>query len=78
MQSWSVPGVPALPAHPDTLRVHDTATGMLRRPGNPQGSASLYVCGITPYDATHLGHANTYVAVARSRSGSSTSVTFCV
>jgi L-cysteine:1D-myo-inositol 2-amino-2-deoxy-alpha-D-glucopyranoside ligase len=22
----------------------------------------LYVCGITPYDATHLGHANTYVA----------------
>jgi L-cysteine:1D-myo-inositol 2-amino-2-deoxy-alpha-D-glucopyranoside ligase len=24
--------------------------------------ASLYVCGITPYDATHLGHANTYLA----------------
>jgi L-cysteine:1D-myo-inositol 2-amino-2-deoxy-alpha-D-glucopyranoside ligase len=22
----------------------------------------LYVCGITPYDATHLGHASTYVA----------------
>ena len=22
----------------------------------------MYVCGITPYDATHLGHANTYVA----------------
>jgi L-cysteine:1D-myo-inositol 2-amino-2-deoxy-alpha-D-glucopyranoside ligase len=21
----------------------------------------LYVCGITPYDATHLGHAATYV-----------------
>src|SRR5690625_6696795 len=21
----------------------------------------MYVCGITPYDATHLGHANTYV-----------------
>lgn len=62
MQSWSVPGVPTLPAHPDTLRVHDTATGTLRRPGNPEGSASLYVCGITPYDATHLGHANTYVA----------------
>ncbi|MGI4895769.1 MAG: cysteine--1-D-myo-inosityl 2-amino-2-deoxy-alpha-D-glucopyranoside ligase, partial [Janthinobacterium lividum] len=26
------------------------------------GTATLYVCGITPYDATHLGHANTYVA----------------
>jgi L-cysteine:1D-myo-inositol 2-amino-2-deoxy-alpha-D-glucopyranoside ligase len=22
----------------------------------------IYVCGITPYDATHLGHANTYLA----------------
>ena len=25
-------------------------------------TARLYVCGITPYDATHLGHAATYVA----------------
>jgi len=24
--------------------------------------ARLYVCGVTPYDATHLGHAATYVA----------------
>ena len=24
--------------------------------------ATVYVCGITPYDATHLGHAATYVA----------------
>ena len=22
----------------------------------------MYVCGITPYDATHMGHANTYIA----------------
>ena len=28
----------------------------------PRSDASLYVCGITPYDATHLGHANTYLA----------------
>jgi len=28
----------------------------------PAGPARLYVCGITPYDATHLGHAATYVA----------------
>ena len=26
------------------------------------GAISLYVCGITPYDTTHLGHAFTYVA----------------
>ncbi len=33
--------------------------------GEPQGTgaiANLYVCGITPYDATHLGHAATYLA----------------
>ncbi len=30
--------------------------------GPPEGTARLYVCGITPYDATHIGHANTYVA----------------
>jgi L-cysteine:1D-myo-inositol 2-amino-2-deoxy-alpha-D-glucopyranoside ligase len=28
----------------------------------PTGPARLYVCGITPYDATHMGHAATYVA----------------
>ncbi len=27
----------------------------------PEGAARLYVCGITPYDATHIGHAATYV-----------------
>ena len=26
------------------------------------GRARMYVCGITPYDATHIGHAATYVA----------------
>jgi L-cysteine:1D-myo-inositol 2-amino-2-deoxy-alpha-D-glucopyranoside ligase len=28
----------------------------------PDRAATLYACGITPYDATHLGHAATYVA----------------
>jgi L-cysteine:1D-myo-inositol 2-amino-2-deoxy-alpha-D-glucopyranoside ligase len=33
-------------------------------PVGPQsGEARLYACGITPYDATHLGHAFTYVAI---------------
>ena len=32
------------------------------REATPSGAATLYVCGITPYDATHLGHANTYLA----------------
>ncbi len=29
--------------------------------GSADGTARLYVCGITPYDATHMGHAATYV-----------------
>ena len=28
----------------------------------PDQAARMYVCGITPYDATHLGHAATYLA----------------
>ena len=30
-------------------------------PSDANGSFDLYVCGITPYDATHLGHAATYL-----------------
>ena len=28
---------------------------------DPQSNVRMYVCGITPYDATHLGHAATYL-----------------
>ncbi|MEU3195096.1 cysteine--1-D-myo-inosityl 2-amino-2-deoxy-alpha-D-glucopyranoside ligase [Streptomyces sp. NPDC006992] len=41
--------------------MHDTATGG-RVTLTPGPVARLYVCGITPYDATHLGHAATYNA----------------
>jgi L-cysteine:1D-myo-inositol 2-amino-2-deoxy-alpha-D-glucopyranoside ligase len=40
--------------------VHDTVSGELTGT-RPDGPARLYVCGITPYDATHMGHAATYV-----------------
>ena len=42
------------------MRAHDSATGQVVAVGHSD-RASLYVCGITPYDSTHLGHANTYV-----------------
>jgi L-cysteine:1D-myo-inositol 2-amino-2-deoxy-alpha-D-glucopyranoside ligase len=42
------------------LRVYDTSSGEVREL-SPGPRARLYVCGITPYDATHLGHAATYV-----------------
>ncbi len=43
------------------MAIHDTASGS-RVTTAPDGPARLYVCGITPYDATHMGHAATYVA----------------
>ncbi len=61
MRSWPAPEVPALPGHGLPVRVFDTAAGGIR-PTAPGPEARLYVCGITPYDATHLGHAATYVA----------------
>ena len=61
MQSWSVPDIPTLPGSGLPLRLHDTATGEVRTTG-PGPTARMYVCGITPYDATHIGHAATFVA----------------
>ena len=60
MRSWSAPDVPGLPVTGPEVTLHDTATGE-RVVVAPEGPARLYVCGITPYDATHLGHAATYV-----------------
>ena len=60
MRSWSAPEVPSLPEVGPPVAVHDTATGSLVVP-EPEGPARLYVCGITPYDATHIGHAATYI-----------------
>ncbi|GAA3886464.1 cysteine--1-D-myo-inosityl 2-amino-2-deoxy-alpha-D-glucopyranoside ligase [Saccharothrix violaceirubra] len=61
MQTWSAAPVPRVAGEPRPLRLYDTATGEVR-PTAPGATARLYVCGITPYDATHLGHAATYLA----------------
>ncbi|HEX5145250.1 MAG TPA: cysteine--1-D-myo-inosityl 2-amino-2-deoxy-alpha-D-glucopyranoside ligase [Mycobacterium sp.] len=61
MQSWSAPAVPELPGSGPQLRLYDTADRQVR-PVAPGDTATMYVCGITPYDATHLGHAATYLA----------------
>ncbi|HJQ06285.1 MAG TPA: cysteine--1-D-myo-inosityl 2-amino-2-deoxy-alpha-D-glucopyranoside ligase [Nocardioides sp.] len=61
MRAWSAPEIPSLPVTGPEVVVHDTATGG-KLSVTPEGAARLYVCGITPYDATHIGHANTYVA----------------
>jgi len=59
--SWPLPQLPVVPGTGLPIRLYDTATGQTR-PTAPGPVAGLYVCGITPYDATHLGHAATYLA----------------
>ena len=61
MKSWSHPAVPSLPGNGPVPQLFDTATGRLKSACSTS-HASLYVCGITPYDATHMGHAATYLA----------------
>jgi L-cysteine:1D-myo-inositol 2-amino-2-deoxy-alpha-D-glucopyranoside ligase len=61
MESWLSHPVPRVAGEPRPLRLYDTATGEVR-PTSPGATARMYVCGITPYDATHLGHAATYLA----------------
>jgi L-cysteine:1D-myo-inositol 2-amino-2-deoxy-alpha-D-glucopyranoside ligase len=61
MKAWPAPEIPLLPGRGLTVRIHDTSSGRLS-PATVGDVARLYVCGITPYDATHLGHAATYLA----------------
>ena len=61
MQPWSEVFVPKLNVLPGTPMVFDSASlGMRALPIERPGT--IYVCGITPYDATHMGHAATYLA----------------
>ena len=61
MQPWAQVEVPRLPLSSGAPVIYDSQTQSLRElPTNRSGT--LYVCGITPYDATHMGHAATYVA----------------
>jgi L-cysteine:1D-myo-inositol 2-amino-2-deoxy-alpha-D-glucopyranoside ligase len=60
MDSWSGHEVPRLPGSGQPLELFDSARRAVH-PTRPSGPAGMYVCGITPYDATHLGHAATMI-----------------
>jgi L-cysteine:1D-myo-inositol 2-amino-2-deoxy-alpha-D-glucopyranoside ligase len=60
VKSWPPPVVPAVPGHGHHLRLFDTSRGEVV-PIEAGHRTRMYVCGVTPYDATHLGHAATYV-----------------
>ena len=61
MKSWSAVDLPEVPGRGPQLRLYDSADRQVR-PTSVGDTATMYVCGITPYDATHLGHAATYLA----------------
>ena len=61
MDSWRGVSIPELPGHGPEPLVFDTSSGELAvAAAGPD--ATLYACGITPYDATHIGHAATFMA----------------
>ena len=62
MLSWPAPLLPTLPGTGPRPRGCTTPRRGEVVATRPEGTARMYVCGITPYDATHLGHAATYLA----------------
>jgi len=43
------------------MQLYNTQTGRLERFTDRDGMVGVYVCGVTPYDTTHVGHAFTYL-----------------
>jgi L-cysteine:1D-myo-inositol 2-amino-2-deoxy-alpha-D-glucopyranoside ligase len=62
MRAWPDVYLPELPARFSVpqLSLFNTATQKVE-PFPKKSLYRMYVCGITPYDATHLGHAATYL-----------------
>lgn len=61
MQPWNSVTVPKTTFPVPAPKIYDSKTQKLNQL-QISADSSIYVCGITPYDATHLGHAATYVA----------------
>jgi len=60
MDAWTGHEVPTLPGTATPPALYDSARRSVQ-PTTPGDIATMYVCGITPYDATHLGHAATMI-----------------
>jgi L-cysteine:1D-myo-inositol 2-amino-2-deoxy-alpha-D-glucopyranoside ligase len=63
MKSWASVAIPPISKNfrIPALQIFDTAAQEICEV-QVKPLYRMYVCGITPYDATHLGHANTYLA----------------
>ena len=62
MNSWPQVYIPPIESSFDfpQLRLYNTASQSVEELPR-KNLYQMYVCGITPYDATHLGHAATYI-----------------
>lgn len=61
MHTWPQPEIQPVPGASVPLQLFDSADCAVREVKVDGPQAGVYVCGITPYDSTHLGHAATYV-----------------
>ena len=63
MKSWNEVVIPAMDPsfNVPVLQLTNSASGK-KESLNHKPLYRMYVCGITPYDATHLGHAATYLS----------------
>lgn len=61
MHSWPAPHVPDVVGTSVPLALFDTADQRVKPVDTSGERVGMYVCGITPYDSTHLGHAATYL-----------------
>src|SRR5215210_9048464 len=43
------------------MRLFNTESGKVEAIAPREGKIGIYVCGITPYDTTHIGHAFTFL-----------------
>ena len=60
MHSWPSVPFPQIPKASKALQIFSTAAQQIVELP-VKDKYQMYVCGITPYDATHLGHAATYL-----------------
>jgi len=61
MNSWPGNNLPLMAGYEfPTLKIIDSNLGLVTI--DAPSEFRIYVCGITPYDSTHLGHAATYLA----------------
>jgi len=64
MKSWTVDTENIVSKHFETLtlNIYDTKSQKIQPIRRTDRTIQIYVCGITPYDSAHLGHAFTYLA----------------